>query len=101
MELRKQFVMCKYFAYNYPCKWMNRNNECRSVHDEDIRNAFNAFQERMKIGENLTKKELNQLLDPKEKLTEMQLRVKTHLYMKYPRPLTKKEREEIQEEKDR
>ena len=43
MELKKIFVMCKFFAYGYPCRWMNRNNECRSVHDEGVRRAFEAY----------------------------------------------------------
>ena len=31
----------------------------------------------------------------------MELKIKQHLYNRYPRPLTKKEKQEIEEEKDK
>ena len=71
---------------------MNKDGDCRAVHDEDIREAFEVFQEKTKRGENLTRGELMKLLDPNNKLKEMEFKIKRHLYMKYPRPLTKKER---------
>jgi len=49
----------------------------------------------------MTKGELKKLLDPKNVLKDQELRVKEYLYMKYPRPLTKKEKAEVQEEKDK
>ena len=101
MELRKQFVMCKFFAYDYPCRWMKRYNDCRSVHDDDVRNAFTNYKEKAKRGESVTLGELRKLLDPHQKLTEDEFEVMKHLYMKYPRPPTKKEKEEIKEDEGR
>lgn len=93
--------MCKFFAYGYPCRWMKRNNECRQVHDEGVRNAFDAYKEKAKKGENLTCGELRKLIDPENQLTDDEYKVQKLLYMKYPRPPTKKERVKIEEEKDK
>ena len=90
--------MCKFFAYGFPCKWMRRFKECRGQHDKDVRNAFNAFLEKEKVGESMTMEELKRIMDPEQKMKEMDFKVKKYLYMKYPRPLTKKEKAEIQEE---
>ena len=93
--------MCKFYAYGFPCKWMKRNNECRGQHDKDVRKAFQTFQEKEKIGEEMTMEDLRKALDPEKKLKEMDFKVKKYLYMKYPRPLTKKERAEIQDEQEK
>ena len=90
--------MCKPFAYGYPCRWQKRNNECRSVHDEDVKLAFDAYQEKEKIGESLTEGELRTILKGKNDLSENEIKVKKILYMKYPRPPTKKERAELEKE---
>ena len=67
--------MCKFFAYGYPCRWMSRNNECRSVHDEGVKRAFEAYQEKAKKGESLTSGELRKLIDPKNQLTNEEYEV--------------------------
>ena len=86
--------MCKYFAYDYPCKWMKRNNNCRSQHDDDVKRAFKVFQEKESIGEGMTEDELRKIMDPDQKMKEMDWKVRRYLYMRYPRPLTKKEKDE-------
>ena len=82
--------MCKYFANGFSCKWMEKYDECKYVHDQDVRNAFKAFLERHKAGQGLTNKELREKLDPDNKHDDIDLRIKKYLYIKYPRPLTKK-----------
>ena len=41
--------MCKFYAYGYPCRWERGGNECRSVHDEDVKKAFESFQEKVAL----------------------------------------------------
>ena len=82
--------MCKYFSNGYSCRWMEK---CKFVHDHDLRRAFEAFRERHEAGKYLTVGELKELLDPDNKLEELEFEVKKSLYMRYPRPLTKKEKQ--------
>ena len=44
-------------------------------------------------------KDLNDILDPEKKLSEKALMVKKQLFNKYPRQLSKKERERLEEQK--
>ena len=46
----------------------------------------------------MTMEDLKKIMDPEQKMKEMDFKVKKYLYMRYPRPLTKKEKAEIQEE---
>ena len=70
-------------------------------HDEDVKRAFKVFQEKNNSGEGMTEDELRKIMDPDQKMKEMDFKVKRYLYMKYPRPLTKKEKEEAQEMQER
>ena len=49
----------------------------------------------------MTVGELRKIMDPDNKLSEDEFKIKRLLYNKYPRPLTKKERDECKEEQER
>ena len=67
--------MCKYFANEYSCKWMEKYDECKYVHDQDIRNAFKASQERNKASHDLTTRKLREKLDHNNKLDNIDFKI--------------------------
>ena len=48
----------------------------------------------------LTENEIIQILDPKGDISKVEFKIRRKMYDKYPRPLSKKEKERMEEQKE-